>query len=366
MGRGAPSAGRRGGRRLAFLTDVSHRLRTPLTLIGGPLGQVLEREELSATGRTYLQFAYDSSQQMLDLLDRRMQDEGEPSESAPAAPEGAGRETRVGTDEGAADDGRTKILVVEDNDSLRYFLETSLAPDYRTVSARNGQEGLEKARREAPDFVVTDISMPVMDGMEMVRAMKGDSGLSHLPIIILSAKTDLSYRIEGLEAGVDDYITKPFSVAYLKSRVGNIVRQREALQSRVSYSLTHPESCRPAEMPQVGEADRQFIGRLRDYLESNYGDAGLRIEDLSAAMGMGRTVFFSKVKSITGMAPVDLLRRVRLGHAAGRLARTDETVGEVAYAVGFGDPKYFARSFKEFSGKTPTEYRRERGADGKR
>ena len=358
-------------RQLDFFTGISHQLRTPLTLIGGPVGQVLDEEPLSAKARTYLEFVKRNARRMLELVDKsldlnklhtlnsELESQLPPDVEAP----GDGQEYMeaggtVGLDGGAEG---TRMLVVEDNDELRYFLTTTLSADYSVTAARNGKEGLELAKAMQPDFIITDIMMPVMDGMEMVRRIKADAQICHIPIIVLSARTAMSYRIEGLNEGVDDYITKPFSMDYLKSRVANIIRQRRRLQQLWLAGIdggAGAEATADTAAPGMAAADKDFADRLLKFIEQRIGDAELKIDDMARELAVSRTVLYGKVKTLSGMSPVDFVRHVRITKAEKMVAGTRMTLAEIAYAVGFADPKYFSRTFKQKTGLTPSEYRK--------
>lgn len=358
-------------RQLDFFTGISHQLRTPLTLIGGPVGQVLDEEPLSAKARTYLEFVKRNARRMLELVDKsldlnklhtlnsELESQLPPDVEAP----GDGLECMetdgaVGLDGGAES---TRMLVVEDNDELRYFLTTTLSADYSVTAARNGKEGLELAKAMQPDFIITDIMMPVMDGMEMVRRIKADAQICHIPIIVLSARTAMSYRIEGLNEGVDDYITKPFSMDYLKSRVVNIIRQRRRLQQLWLAGIDEgagADTTADTAAPGMAAADKDFADRLLKFIEQRIGDAELKIDDMARELAVSRTVLYGKVKTLSGMSPVDFVRHVRITKAEKMVAGTRMTLAEIAYAVGFADPKYFSRTFKQKTGLTPSEYRK--------
>ncbi|MDE7142144.1 MAG: response regulator, partial [Muribaculaceae bacterium] len=223
-----------------FFINASHQLRTPLTLIGGPVAEVLETEPLSDRARGYLEKVHRNSQEMLDMVngiltsasdhnyitDDRIPEVQTPAAEAAVAPPlpvssavpvaaTAPRPPRSG-------EPRVKILVVEDNDDLRSFLCDILAVQYDVVSAPNGAVGLEKAEKEQPDFIITDVTMPEMDGLTMVQKIKQNKKLSHIPIIVLSARASVEDRVRGLSEGVDDYITKPFSATYLRQRISSI------------------------------------------------------------------------------------------------------------------------------------------------
>jgi CheY-like chemotaxis protein/AraC-like DNA-binding protein len=361
-------------RQLDFFTGISHQLRTPLTLIGGPVDQVLNDEPLSAKARTYLEFVRRNARRMLELVDKSLDlkklttlnsemEEQLPPDITPAddAQPAAATAPPCGNSGGAEG---TKMLVVEDNDELRQFLTGTLEAEYAVTAARNGKEGLELAKSIQPDFIITDIMMPVMDGMEMVRRIKADAQICHIPIIVLSARTAMSYRIEGLNEGVDDYITKPFSVSYLKSRVANIIRQRRRLQQLWLDKLKESaggNTVIDTGAPGMADADKDFADRLLKFIDAHAGDAELKIDDMARALAVSRTVLYGKVKALSGMSPVDFVRHVRIMKAEKMVAETDMTLSEIAYATGFTDPKYFSRTFKLKTGLTPSEYRKSRG-----
>jgi|GEM_PF-746826 len=303
-----------------------------------------------------------------------------------------------------------KLLVVEDNPDLRAFLTAILSTTYEVITAENGKEGLEKALQEMPDFIITDVMMPVMDGMTMVHNIKENKDICHIPIIILSAKASLEDKLQGLAEGIDDYITKPFSATYLKHRVENIIAQRHMLQemylqqisewnssgSESGESLKEESGERREERPNPNPSPREgrdlpltppegsgsanseqklpthsntvppslgegmgvgFLSSLMSFLDSHLDDTDLKIDDMAAAVSLGRTVFYGKLKSIVGMTPIDFLRHVRLQKAQQLLANSSLNVSEIAYTVGFSDPKYFSKIFRKELGVSPTEYR---------
>jgi DNA-binding response OmpR family regulator/ligand-binding sensor domain-containing protein len=356
-----------------FFTEIGHKLRTPLTLIGGPVTEVLDGETLSAVGRSQLEMVQRNSRRMLALVNRMLEHNSADNylvddHSAPVftgrLSQEPGPDTPLKADTPAAG-GRTrdKLLVVEDNDDLRQFLTEILSTDYEVITAENGQQGLERAEKEFPAFIITDVMMPVMDGLAMVHHIKQNKDICHIPVIVLSAKASLDDRLQGLSEGVDDYITKPFSATYLKRRIENIISQRHALQQAFLEQLTPEEhtAADPADYqlapPQIVDADQEMMNRLMEYLEANIGNADLRIEDLAVAVNLGRTVFYEKVKSIVGMTPIDFVRHVRMQRAEQLIAMSKDSFSQIAYAVGFTDPKYFSKCFKKETGMAPSEYR---------
>ncbi|NPD93250.1 hybrid sensor histidine kinase/response regulator transcription factor [Xylanibacter muris] len=353
-----------------FFTDISHKLRTPLTLIGGPVTEVLKGGGLSEQASSHLEMVKRNASRMLDLVNSMLRYGKEHgvyiSDSNAAAVACLGEEAGcaegrniVGSATGVSGaPSGLRLLIVEDNDDLRAFLISILQTDYTVLHASDGEKGLAIAEAEMPDFIITDVMMPVMDGLTMIHKIKQNTDICHIPIIVLSAKASLDDRLQGLSEGIDDYITKPFSAIYLKSRVNNIISQRRMLQQN------YVEQIKPAdrrtyklEAPQIVDADSEMMKKLLDYLEKNISDANLRIEDLADAVNLGRTVFYGKIKSIVGMSPVDFVRHIRMQRAEELISGSRYSFSQIAYMVGFSDPKYFSRCFKKETGMTPSEYR---------
>ena len=354
-----------------FFTEIGHKLRTPLTLIGGPVTEVLNGGGLKESAKAHLEMVQRNASQMLELVNKMLKydsngnvyisDESVPSATT-MAPTATGQTTDANaeppTEANTAASKGIRLLVVEDNDDLRAFLVGILGADYTVMQAANGQEGLDMAESAMPDFIITDVMMPVMDGLTMVHRIKQNKDICHIPIIVLSAKTSLEDRLQGLREGIDDYITKPFSAIYLKSRVSNIISQRQMLQQ------TYVERIRPEnndayrlEAPQVTDTDQEMMKQLLAYLEEHIGDASLKIEDLADAVHLGRSVFYGKIKTIVGMTPIDFVRHIRMQRAEELIAKSNYPVSQIAYLVGFSDPKYFGKCFKKETGMTPSEYR---------
>ena len=279
---------------------------------------------------------------------------------------------------------------------MRNFLRDILAPNYTVFVAENGKQGLKMAEEIQPDFIITDVMMPEMDGLTMVHNIKQNKSLSHIPIIVLSAKASVSDRVQGLREGIDDYITKPFSPSYLKQRIANIILQRRMLQhtylemiqkrpqlpeapektdqtGQTSQTEEAPvgltEDNLPAQTPEqtasqwrldapvIADADQEMMSKLLKFLEARIDDENLKIEELAEAVNLGRTVFYGKVKSLVGMSPSDFLRHIRMQRAADLIAGSKLNFSQIAFNVGFSDPKYFTKCFKKETGMTPSEYR---------
>lgn len=268
-----------------------------------------------------------------------------------------------------ANDDKTSILIVEDNNELRHFLWNILSETYTVLEATNGEEGLKYAQQHIPDLIISDVMMPVMDGLDMVKAIKADHNTCHIPIIILSAKSSLDDRIAGLEQGIDDYITKPFSSTYLKTRILSLLRQRKQLQelylSKLSEKNTQEENnvneWEPSQ-PQVTPYDEQFMQQVMSFMEEQMDNTDITIDDFANKLMLSRTVFYRKLKSIVGLTPIDFVCEMRIKRAAQLIEKSEYSFSQIAYMTGFNDPKYFSRRFKKSMGVTPTEYKEKKQA----
>lgn len=266
------------------------------------------------------------------------------------------------------EDKETRILIIEDNEELRHFICNVLSKDYVVFEAENGKQGLDKALAEMPDIVISDIMMPEMDGIEFLKRVKANSNICHIPVILLSAKSSLSDQIQGLEYGADEYITKPFSSTYLKAKVDSLLKQRQMLydyytskikREKITNLTDHIESA----TPQVTHFDDDFIRNILQSVEENIHNPDFKIDDLAEAMGMSRTVFYRKMKSLMGVSPVDFMKSMRIKRAVQLLEQDQYTVSEVGYMSGFATPQYFSKVFKETMNCTPKEYKLKKHPD---
>ena len=359
-----------------FFTEIGHKLRTPLTLIGGPVTEVLDKESLSEQGRKQMEMVQRNSRNMLELVNKMLQHNAADNyfvddSNAPVFKKALQEEQDDNTSETngkkpykQGNDKCTRLLIVEDNDDLRSFLVSILSDQYTVLQAENGKKGLETTIQEMPDFIITDVMMPVMDGLTMVHQIKQNKDVCHIPIIVLSAKASLDDRLQGLNEGIDDYITKPFSATYLRHRVENIIAQRKMLQQTyLEQIVPEDQQTYKLESVQIVDADKEMMNLLMQFLEENISNTEIKIEDLAEAVHLGRTVFYEKMRSIVGMSPIDFLRHIRLQRAEELVAKSNDTFSQIAYAVGFSDPKYFGKCFKKATGMTPSEYREKAKAE---
>jgi len=245
------------------------------------------------------------------------------------------------------------ILLVEDNVEFRTYLRKTLSRKYRIAEAEDGAEGLATAKKLVPNIIISDVMMPKVDGIELCRRLKNDLATSHIPIILLTAKTALESKIEGIETGADDYIEKPFHFRFLDARIKNIIGSREKLRERYRRELI-------LEPNKVADAstDEKFLMTIRGVVTARLSDPALAIKHLAAEAGLSRTNLFLKLKALTGLTPQEFIKTIRLEQAAQLLRKTDLTISEIAYRVGFKYPKYFSTCFLRQYHQTPSEYRK--------
>ncbi len=247
--------------------------------------------------------------------------------------------------------GAPLVLVVEDHAELRAYIRKHLARTYRVAEAADGVEGLEAAHQELPDLVIADVMMPGMDGIALCRAIKQDDRLAHVPVILLTARADEESRLEGLTTGADDYLTKPFSMEELLVRVENLIELRRTLRQRFSGELV----IRPTGVS-VPSEEAAFLEQVRTVVEQRLGDSGFVIDQLADEMGLSRRHFHRRIKELTGLTPGGYIRMMRLERAAQLLEQRAGNVSEIAYRVGFQDPDYFSRLFKQAYGVSPSGF----------
>ncbi len=246
------------------------------------------------------------------------------------------------------------ILVVDDSKDMRTFLANILSREYHVETAADGEEAENIIRTKPIDLVITDLMMPKVDGLELTQFIKKNTDLDYIPVILLTAKTAIESKLEALGYGADDYVTKPFEPEYLRARVHNIIAQREQLEQSYRQRLMRLEPQKSDE-PIPGDA---FLAKLLDAMNKQLDNNTLTVDDLVEEMGMGRTVFFNKLKSMTGLSPVEFIREMRIKRAAQLLEERKYNITEVTYMVGMNDSRYFAKCFKNTYGITPSEYRR--------
>ena len=246
------------------------------------------------------------------------------------------------------------ILVVEDNAPLRSFIIHSLSDTYQVEGAGNGQEALDFINERQPDLILSDIMMPVMDGKKMCQIVKSQMETSHIPIILLTALGDKEHILEGLEIKADQYLVKPFDVHILKATIRTLIANRKMLRNRFKSAVTAlPEEAPAVELPT--SLDDEFIQKVTELVKEGLGK-NFNVDTLCASVNMSRTSFYNKIKALTGIAPAEFIRNIRMQEAALMLKSQRYTVAEVSDKMGFADPKYFTDTFKKFYGVPPSIY----------
>lgn len=247
------------------------------------------------------------------------------------------------------------ILITEDDDEVRCFLERELSPHFKTRTAANGKDALRVLEEEEISLVVSDVMMPEMNGFELCRMIKSQLPFSHIPVILLTALTDERQRIFGITGGADDYIQKPFHTDYVKIKIIHLLQERQKLRERLLEKL-RDNKLLLSEPEKVESIDDAFLRKFAEQIEAVYADPEYNVEKLSETLGLSRGHLHRKIKELTGTAPVEFLRTYRLNKATQLLRQNAYTVSEVAYRTGFSSPAYFSKCFKAVYGVTPTEY----------
>ena len=368
-----------------FYTQAAHQLRTPLTLITGPLQQLAQTEALrndNTEAHAMLDIVTRNADQLSELVNKILKPTLN-SENSPLGKDGVftpsateDTDDQQGTAptpaEGEAESDPLSILVVDDNPDIRTYLRTILAPFYTISEAPDGKQGLEIAQRDVPDLIVSDVMMPVMNGLEFCQQVKESLATSHIPVILLTARALSQHQVEGYRSGADAYITKPFEASLLLARIENLLRSRRILKEL--WGGTSPTPIEGGEnLPDDGnkveniDTNSQtppaevlddvspFLARFKAVVEKHMTDSDLSVEELGAEIGLSRVQLYRKVKALTGRSPVELLRTARLQRARQMLLTTDKTIAEVAYDVGFSAPSYFTKCFRDEFGISPSE-----------
>lgn len=347
-----------------FYTNARHQLRTPLTLIEGPLKQLSKSKELSPNDRSFVDILSRNVEQLsrivYDVLNFR-------NEKPPVVDDAnAVTETESKNSDADAMDARVEmlvnenkkgfptILIVDDNADMRRYLRTLLADKYYVIEASDGANGLSIANESVPDLIVSDVMMPVMDGLSFCRKIKEEPMTSHIPVILLTARSTESQQLEGLDSGADAYMTKPFSSQLLLARIDNLLKSRRQLK----HLFDDRSVIAQVETEKLNAPDRNFIERLKELMQKNLDNSNMKMDDIGAGLGISRVQLYRKVKALTGLSPIELLRQMRLQKAYTLLKTTDWTISEIAYTVGFSSPGYFTTCFKKQFGKYPTEIKK--------
>ena len=260
-------------------------------------------------------------------------------------------------DDGAEED-RAIVLVIDDHDDVRAYIKQCLDDKFEVIDAGSGQEGFDKGIHRVPDLIVLDVMMPEEDGFVMVKKIRGNDVLSHIPIVMLTASAGSEERLRGLEAGADDYMTKPFNKAELVVRVENLITMRSQLRAKYSKAILVP-----FELPEVASAEEQFLARVREHIEEHLNEEYYSADALAEGIGMSVRQLQRKLKALTGETPTAQIRSMRLYKARHLIESEYGTVAEIAYEVGFSNPTYFTKCFREQFGKAPTEWLEEKNGE---
>ena len=255
-------------------------------------------------------------------------------------------------DTSSAQTTKNILLIVEDNFDVREFIKDALGDAFHYEEAENGEVGLLKACETIPDLIISDVMMPVMDGNDMTRKLKTDQRTSHIPVILLTARSGIEDKVEGLETGADDYLTKPFDAHELRARIINLIRLRKKLQE--VFNSDNITSI-PVSRKKLKGIDAEFMQRVLKVIEEHISEEEFTIEDFGNEVGMSRSQMFRKIKALTGKSCSVYLRSIRLSKAKIMLQNKENNVSEVSYSVGFNSPSYFSHCFKEEFGYTPSE-----------
>lgn len=261
------------------------------------------------------------------------------------------QDTSTITKDHEVDQNNYRLLVVEDNDDLRHFLVEELAKHYHTIEAADGEAGVALAKTELPDLIISDVLMPKMNGLELCKQIKLDIQTSHIPVILLTARSSEEHKIEGYQSGADEYLSKPFSLDILLLRIAGLIEKSDLRKKHFSQKI----QVNPKEIT-ITSIDEQLIEKALICMEENMDNPEYSVQQFSLDLGMDRTVLYKKLQSITGLSPSDFIRSIRLKRAAFLLQKGQFQVNEVADKVGFNSTKYFAKYFREAFGVPPSHY----------
>lgn len=347
--------------KIAFFTNVSHQLRTPLTLVSGPLNRLMQADNYTEEQKMLLQVVSRNVGQLetltadvlnfkeqVDAMNQASTDEASEKELSQHVLRDSRHQMLLQQDV----EELSTILIVDDNEDIRSYLRVLLAGQYYVIEASDGQNGLRLAKESVPDLIVSDVMMPVMDGLTFCSKIKEDEVTSHIPVILLTARSDESQRIEGYEHGADAYITKPFNDHLLLVRISNLLQARRQRKNDEAKQMLSAEDIQTDE-----PGERMFLERFKKAAKSHIGDANLRMDDLGSELSLSKVQMYRKVKALTGKTPAEVLREMRMQKAYSLLKQTDKTISEVAAEVGFAIPGYFSACFKKQFGINPTELR---------
>lgn len=358
-----------------FFTNASHQLRTPLTLIAGPINQLAEGKGDKQQLIDIIQRNVGQLQRLIsDVLLFRRENRATVDDTTATTNEQLTASRKSVQDcrhdilvNNNADELAT-VLIVDDNADMRAYLRTLLLDRYYVIEAADGQSGLKLAVESVPDIVVSDVMMPVMDGLTFCTRLKQHEATSHIPVLLLTARSSEQQYIEGLQTGADMYMTKPFSAELLLANIASLLANRQKLRqlfktqnssSELPTILALASGKSRAQHSTSISPDRRFLDTFLKAMDKHMSNTNLKIEVIGDEIGLSRVQLYRKVKALTGMTPIEILRETRLKRAMQLLKTTDKTVSEIANEVGFATPGYFSSCFKKQYDKYPTDVREE-------
>jgi YesN/AraC family two-component response regulator len=244
-----------------------------------------------------------------------------------------------------------KLLIVEDDEEILQYLINEFSVQYKVYSAVNGKDGLRVAQNVVPDIIITDIIMPEMNGIELCKHLRASITTSHIPIIILSARPNPEHQIEGLDAGANTYLVKPFHIQVLKNQVEQLIQLKETIYRKFIKAT----DLLPGEVLN-NDLDKQFLEKVLDYIEANLSNPNLSVDELASQVFLSKVQLYRKIKAITGMSVIEFITSIRLRKAARLIVEKQMSFAQIAYETGFSSPSYFTKCFREHYGKTPREY----------
>ncbi|MFI1771191.1 two-component regulator propeller domain-containing protein [Thalassobellus citreus] len=241
------------------------------------------------------------------------------------------------------------LLIVEDNVELRNYLKEEFKNTYKVLTANNGKEGIEAAKKILPDIIITDVVMSEMDGFNFCKKIKNDLRTSHIPLLMLTAKTQIDDRMEGIEHGADAYMVKPFDIRLLKLRLSQLITSRQLIFNKYFSLISDVENIKTTSL------DKEFINKVLNYIDKNIGNPDLSVESMASEMNLSRSQFYRKIKALTNQTANEFLRNIRLQKAKQIIEKGNTNISDVCYKIGFSSPSYFTKCFKSYFGHLPTE-----------
>ena len=255
------------------------------------------------------------------------------------------------------------LLIVEDNADMRSYIRGYFETEYKIIEAVDGADGYEKSIDFIPDIIISDVMMPNMDGVEFCKKVKTDERTSHIPVILLTARASKESRMEGLETGADDFITKPFDGDELQVRVNNLIKQRKRLSTTLERKFQKSYSTIDLDFEDMGitSMDDTFLQKAKEVADKNLSNPDYTIEDFASAMALSRSQLHRKLKALINSSCTDFINTIRMNYAIELLQKKAGTISEIAYDAGFNNPNYFSKIFRRKFGMSPSEYQNDPG-----